>query len=108
VAIAVEPLDADVSRDGASLGTSPIVVSVPEGKLVELLVKRAGYTSQHIVLDGKQPKLMVRLDREKGAGTAARPRPAPAHAAQATQSEAPKQKQRPQVGGGEIVNPWAK
>jgi serine/threonine-protein kinase len=107
VAIAVEPIDAEIFRDGASLGTSPVVVQVPEGKLVELNVKRAGYTTQRIVLDGKQPKLMVRLDREKSAA-AARPRAAAAHPPAAPTSEAPKPKPRPQVGGGEIVNPWAK
>jgi len=108
VAIAVEPIDAEVFRDGASLGTSPIVVEVPEGKLVELMVKRSGYASQRIVLDGKQPKLMVRLEREKNAATGARPRPAAARPPAAPQPEAPKPKPKPQVGGGEIVNPWAK
>ena len=79
-----------------------------EGKLVELSVKRSGYLSQRIVLDGKQPKLMVRLEREKGTATAVRPRPAPARPPSPPQTEAPKPKPRPQVGGGEIVNPWAK
>jgi serine/threonine-protein kinase len=108
VAIAVEPIDAEVFRDGSSLGTSPIVVEVPGGKLVELVVKRSGYASQRIVLDGKQPKLMVRLEREKSAATGARPRPAAARPPAAPQPEAPKPKPKPQVGGGEIVNPWAK
>ncbi len=109
VAIAVEPIDAEVFRDGASLGTSPIVVEVPDGQNVELLVKRAGYATQRLVLDGKQSKLMVRLEREKSSA-ASRPRPAPAHApSPAPQAEAPKPKPKPpQVGGGEIVNPWAK
>jgi serine/threonine-protein kinase len=109
VAIAIEPIDAEVFRDGASLGTSPVVVEVPEGKLVELLVKRAGYASQRIVLDGKQPKLMVRLEKEKSAATAARPRPAAARPPAPPQPEASKPKPKPQVGGSDgIVNPWAK
>ena len=103
VAIAVEPIDAEVLRDGTSLGTSPIVVEVPAGKLVELDVKRPGYVSQRIVLDGKQPKLMVRLDREKPAASPGRPRPTRPAAPQ----ESPRPKAKPQVGGGEIVNPWA-
>jgi serine/threonine-protein kinase len=106
VAIAVEPLDAEVLRDGTNLGTSPIVVEVPAGKLVELDVKRPGYVSQRIVLDGKQQKLMVRLEREKPAASAGRPRPA--RPSTSAPQEAPKPKAKPsQVGGGEIVNPWA-
>jgi hypothetical protein len=109
VAIAVEPLDAEVSRDGVSLGTSPIVVGVPEGKTVELFIKRSGYVSQHLSLNGKQSKMMVRLEHEKPAVTPARPRP-PAHQpAPPPVQDTPKPRPRPpQVGGGEIVNPWAK
>ena len=107
VAIAVEPIDAEVFRDGSSLGTSPVVVEVPEGNVAELVIKRAGYVSQRIVLDGKQPKLMVRLEREKGAAGAVRPK-APVVRPPAQSQEAPRPKPKPQVGGGEIVNPWAK
>jgi serine/threonine-protein kinase len=107
VAIAVEPIDAEVLRDGSSLGTSPVVVEVPAGKIVELLVNRSGYVSQRLVLDGKQPKLMVRLEHEKPAPGAARPHgQRPVAAPQS--AEPPKPKPKPQVGGGEIVNPWAK
>ncbi len=112
VAIAVEPIDAEVLHGGTSLGTSPVVVEVPEGKLVELDVKRSGYVSQRIVLDGKQPKLMVRLEHEKPPPGAYRPPKAGAHppVSQSAPQEAPKPKPKPQqqVGGGEIVNPWAK
>ena len=101
----MEPIDAEVLRDGTSLGTSPIVVAVPEGGTVELDVKRSGYVSQKIVLDGKQPKLMVRLERERAAVSPMRPRPASHPPAAATEPSKPKP--RTVGGGGEIVNPWA-
>ena len=60
------------------------------------------------VLDGKESKLIVRLDCEKpAAGSRPRP-PATEAAAPAPQPEDPKAKPKPPVGGGEIVNPWAK
>ena len=108
VAIAVEPIDAEVLRDGVSLGKSPIVVGVPEGKLIELLVKRPGYVSQHLNLDGKQSKITVRLERERPPVTAGRPRPSAHPTVAPPVQEAPKPKPKPVVGGGEIVNPWAK
>jgi serine/threonine-protein kinase len=115
VALAVDPTDAEIFRDGTNLGTPPVVVQVPDGKLVELSVQRTGFNTQRIVLDGKQPKLMVRLERERAAVTPGRPRPSGHPQPQAQQSQAPapeqprpKASKPPQVGGGEIVNPWAK
>ncbi|HEX4339475.1 MAG TPA: serine/threonine-protein kinase [Polyangiaceae bacterium] len=114
VAIAVEPIDAEVMRDGASLGTSPVVVEIPQGKTMELIVTRPGYVTQRLILDGKQPKLMVRLEHERVAGGASHAHPVAVKpvATPATTPPAetprPKPKPQPQVGGGEIVNPWAK
>jgi tRNA A-37 threonylcarbamoyl transferase component Bud32 len=109
VAIALEPVDAEVFRDGKSLGTSPVVVDVPESSTVELELKRAGYAPQKLVLDGKKPKLMVRLEREKAAVGAAALRPrATAPANPPTEPKGAKPKPRGSLGGGEIVNPWAR
>jgi hypothetical protein len=109
VAIAVEPIDAEVIRDGVSLGTSPIVVGVQEGKTVELVVQRPGYVSQNLSLDGKKSKMMVRLEHEKPVVTPSRPRPPAARPpASPPVQDPPKPRPKPQVGGGEIVNPWAK
>ena len=109
VAIALEPVDAEVFRDGKSLGTSPVVVDVPESSTVELELKRAGYAPQKLVLDGKKPKLMVRLEREKAAVGGAAPRPrATAPAKPQTEPKGAKPRPRGSLGGGEIVNPWAR
>jgi eukaryotic-like serine/threonine-protein kinase len=109
VAIAVEPIDAEVYRDGQSLGTSPVVVEVPDGQVVSLEARRSGYVTQKLTLDGKESKLMVRLDRERG-GAAVRPRPVvggrPAPAA--PEAAPPRPKAKPGIGGGEIVNPWGR
>jgi hypothetical protein len=109
VALAVEPIEAEVFRDGKSLGTSPVVVDVPENTTVELELRRVGYTSQKLVLDGKKPKLMVRLEREKSAAVAApfRGRSAPAQTKAQLDTPPPKPKPKGSLGGGEIVNPWA-
>ncbi|HEX7670645.1 MAG TPA: hypothetical protein VF395_13720, partial [Polyangiaceae bacterium] len=109
VALAVEPIEAEVFRDGKSLGTSPVVVDVPENTTVELELRRMGYTSQKLVLDGKKPKLMVRLEREKAAAVAApfHARPAPAQVKGQVDAPTAKPKPKGSLGGGEIVNPWA-
>jgi len=105
VAVAAEPIDAEVWQGDQNLGTPPVIVDVPEGKSVDIEIRRAGYLTKKIVLDGKEPKLMVKLDREHAApAPALRPksgRPAPA-------SEPPaKPKPKSSISGGEIVNPWA-
>ncbi|HVU05545.1 MAG TPA: serine/threonine-protein kinase [Polyangiaceae bacterium] len=105
VALAVEPVDADILRDGKSLGTSPVVVEVPEGGVVELEIRRPGYATQKLTLDGKQSKMLVRLDKERPAAVGAyRPR---APVAKSEPAASSKPKPRTNLGGGEIVNPWA-
>jgi serine/threonine-protein kinase len=106
VAIAVEPIEAELFRDGRSLGTSPVVVDVPEGTTVEIEVKRAGYVAQRVALDGKTGKLMVRLERGRAAAPVhGRPQAGPRPGGEGTPAKA---KPKAGAGGGEIVNPWAR
>ncbi|HEX4477525.1 MAG TPA: serine/threonine-protein kinase [Polyangiaceae bacterium] len=113
VAMDVEPDDAEVFRDGTSLGTSPVIVEVPNGKSVDVEVRRDGYATQRITLDGTQQKLKVRLEKVPGATPVAHPHVAghaPAHPAVATHAATPDTPSRPAskpaIGGSEIVNPW--
>jgi eukaryotic-like serine/threonine-protein kinase len=103
VIVAVEPLAAHVFRGDEDLGTSPVVVEVPEGQILELEVRHDGYVEQTLSVDGSDPKVTVELKAEKRA-PARRP-------ASVTASPAPRPKPGPQpkpkIGGGEIVNPWA-
>ena len=82
VLVAVEPNDAKVARDGLDLGGAPIALALKPGETATLMVTRAGYRPQTVVLDGSVPKLVVRLAYEAPAakkGPAA-PKVAPTHA----------------------------
>jgi serine/threonine-protein kinase len=104
VALGVEPLDARVYRGGQDLGTSPVVLEVEEGKIVNIEIRRDGYKSRTIKLDGTSPKASVKLERvaTPARWTRARPEKLPRQAP----SQKPKPKPKPNLGGGEIVNPW--
>jgi serine/threonine-protein kinase len=109
VAVDVVPDDAEVFRDGTNLGTSPVVVEVAEGKPAVIEVRREGYVTKTLTLDGKEAKVKLRLEKEHGASVP-RPRVAARGAASPSRpaaSSATKPKPRPSIGGGEIVNPWA-
>jgi tRNA A-37 threonylcarbamoyl transferase component Bud32 len=86
VLVAVEPNDAKVSRDGLDLGGAPIALALKPGEQATLMITRAGYRPQTVVLDGSVPKLVVRLAYDAPAakkGPAA-PKPAPTHAPPST------------------------
>ncbi len=101
VALAVEPLDARVYRGGQDLGTSPVVIEVEEGKIANIEIKRDGYKPRTIKLDGTSPKASVKLERIATPGRwTRRTEKSPGHA------PASKPKPKPNLGGGEIVNPW--
>jgi hypothetical protein len=101
VALAVEPLDAHVYRNQKDLGTSPVVVDVEEGKVAEIEIRREGYKSRIIKLDGTTPKASVKLERVPSGRVVPASRPQPS-----SKREPPKSKPKPAIGGGEIVNPW--
>jgi len=107
VALGVEPMDAHVFRDGRDMGTSPVVVDVEEGKNVEIEIRRDGFKSRTIKIDGTAPKASVKLERSAAVRLRGRPyarpqKPPP----QAQPSSPPKSKPKPNIGGSEIVNPW--
>jgi serine/threonine protein kinase len=104
VALAVEPIDAHVFRDGTDLGQSPVMIAVEDGKTVDLDIDRDGYTPQKVTLDGTKTREIVKLVKAPHAGGAAVYRPPPAKKPDAA-SPAPK-KPKTGIGGSEIVNPW--
>jgi serine/threonine-protein kinase len=105
VVLAVEPLTAHVFQGDKDLGSSPVVVDVPEGDKVDVEVRNDGYKPQTLTLDGSRQKLSIALEPVKQR-YAAPARPAPA-ARPAAPDEHKKPRPGPQIGGGEIVNPWA-
>jgi eukaryotic-like serine/threonine-protein kinase len=61
VALVLSPIDAQVYRGKELLGTMPVSVGVEPGKKVRLTVKRDGFWSRKVVLDGTKSKVLVRL-----------------------------------------------
>jgi serine/threonine-protein kinase len=102
VLFASEPLDSHVFQNGQDLGATPLNVDVPSGQKVVVEVRREGFKPQTLTLDGTQPKMKVKLDK-----LAAAPRPAPARRP-SEPAPRPANPSSTGLGGGEIVNPWAK
>jgi len=67
VAIILAPIDAHVFRRGDDLGAMPVTVEVPSNEVVEIHVKRQGFFTRKIKLDGKKPRVVVRLAPIPGA-----------------------------------------
>ena len=106
VLFASEPLDSRVFQDGQDLGAPPITIDVPVGQKVTVEVRREGYKNQLVSLDGSEKKVKINLVRVAGAGGR---RPAPARSpAGESATKTPPSQPPPALGGGEIVNPWAK
>jgi serine/threonine-protein kinase len=108
VALAVEPLSAHVFQGDKDLGTSPVVVEVPEGAHVDVEVRLEGFKAQALTLDGATQKISVKLEKLPNAAKpkAAPPRTLQPRARAPQPAPAPKQKQA--IGGSEILNPWAR
>ncbi len=104
VLIAVEPLDAHVFVGDEDLGASPVEIDVKDGKTVEAEIRRDGFVTRKVKIDGSDPKLSVKL-RRIGGRAIARPVPKP-QTKPAVRPTGPKPKPKPKIGGGEIVNPW--
>ena len=103
VMIATEPLDAQIWKDGKSLGQGPLAVEVPEGKNIELQIIREGYKNARVVLDGSEGPQSIKLERVASPVRPGKPKP------QATPLPKPTAtKKRPSLGGGEIIDPWSK
>ena len=101
VVLAAEPIDAHVFRDAEDLGQSPVVLSVESGKPMALEIRRAGYKSEKVTVDGANPREIVKLDKLTRAGAVYR-----APAKKADTAAAPAKKPKSAIGGNEIVNPW--
>jgi hypothetical protein len=103
VLLAAVPIDAHVFRNTEDLGQSPVMVAVEDGHAVELEIRRDGYKTDKITLDGSSTREVVKLDKLVRAGAAHRP---PASASKKAEPSAPAKKPKSAIGGSEIVNPW--
>ncbi len=71
VALVMSPLDAKVYRNGKDLGSMPVNVDVPDGETVTVEIKRDGYFTRKVELDGKRLKKLIRLAPIPGSRAAA-------------------------------------
>jgi len=71
VALVLFPLDAHVVVGDRDLGAMPVTVKVPEGHTVSAEVRRDGYWTRRLRLDGSKSRIVVGLvKRENGASAA--------------------------------------
>ncbi|MFO1463285.1 MAG: serine/threonine-protein kinase [bacterium] len=91
VTLSVVPSDARVFQGERDLGTQGLKVEVEAGAVLELEVRRKGFKSRKIRIDGSQPSLSVQLERE----AAPKKRNPP--------KDPPPVKKRPEE---EVVSPW--
>jgi len=103
VLLAAVPIDAHVFRDTEDLGQSPVMVSVEDGHSVELEIRRDGYKSDKVTLDGSKTREVVTLDKITRAGAAYRAVPATPKRAEASVST---KKPKSAIGGDVIQDPW--
>jgi serine/threonine-protein kinase len=108
VLFASEPLDSHVFHDGQDLGAPPITIDVPVGQKVTVEVRREGYKTQLVTLDGNEKKVKTNLVRVPVAGGGRRPGAARPQGAEPATPKPAAGQPPPTLGGGEIVNPWAK
>jgi hypothetical protein len=61
VALVFSPIDAEVFRDGKSLGGMPLTVPVAKGEVVNVEIRRDGFFTEKLPLDGSRPVVVVKL-----------------------------------------------
>jgi eukaryotic-like serine/threonine-protein kinase len=101
VLLAAVPIDAHVFRNTEDLGQSPVMVTVEDGQSIELEIRRDGYKTDKITLDGSKTREVVKLDKLARAGTGYRPA-----TAKKADSGTPAKKAKPVIGGNDIADPW--
>ncbi len=94
VVLATEPIDAQVYLDGKNIGSSPVLVDVVEGQIAKLEIRRVGFKSREVTVNGSEGRLSVKLDRTSGA------RPAKGGATRSTK--------RTPIGTSDLGDPWAR
>jgi len=104
VLLAAEPIDAHVFRGTEDLGQSPVMIAVESGQSIELEIRRDGYKSDKITLDGSSTREVVRLSKVARAGVTYRP----PSTVKKSETVSPPPKKKSTIGGSEIVNPWDK
>lgn len=61
VALVFDPIDAEVFRDGKSLGGMPVTITLAPGEVATVDIIREGFYPEHVQLDGSRDVVVVRL-----------------------------------------------
>ena len=61
VALVLAPIDAHVYRNGTDLGAMPVSVKLLIGEVAQLEVKRQGFFTRKVKIDGRKARVIVRL-----------------------------------------------
>lgn len=93
VTLKVFPKDARVFLGSKELGKESITIEVELGTPVEVEIRRRGYKTKRLSLDGKETELTLRLEREAPVQAPRPPKP-------------PKEEPPKGPGPGEVVSPW--
>jgi hypothetical protein len=84
VALVLSPVDARVYRGKNDLGPMPLSIRLRSGQRMDLDVRRPGYRSKTISIDGSEPRKVVQLEPIPGAPRGAVPTALPDPAAART------------------------
>jgi len=90
VALVIAPIDAHVYKGTEDLGAMPVTLSVAQGQVVAVEVKRQGFFTRKLRVDGKKPRVIVRLTPIPGVKPAVPVPAAPATETAGTEEEAEK------------------
>ncbi len=102
VVLATQPIDAHGFIANVDLGPSPIVVDIPEATTKVIEIRRAGFASKSVTLDGSEGRLSVLLDKNSGRLDNAHSLPANKNSKRDNSSHS-----NSTMGGGELSDPWA-
>ena len=102
ITLGVDPTDARVYVNDEDMGSNPVKLEIPNGEKLEIKVKRSGYRTRKVVVDGESDGKQITL-KKRWVPTKKQLRAAK----KAAKGKAPTQvKPKKKLGGGEIENPW--
>jgi eukaryotic-like serine/threonine-protein kinase len=101
VQLVSEPSDAEAFQDNESMGKLPIKIVVPEGKTLTIELRRDGYKTKELKIDGKKDRIDAKLVKTTKTGSGAAP-----NTANTNIVRPPPIRRPPPTPGGDIIDPW--